>query len=215
MEQSLLRLQQLLVQLADDAKQADLANKNNKAHYYLHDQPLFDEKLFPIASASYKVYVSYAQKRLAHLQKLLSSNKSEVAEMMLQDLEEQVMALITAIKSNENRHHDGDYRLDRRNRLNKLKGKQKQQSTVHQKAAAKVILPSQQLYQKLSEYHGFERRLLDMVQEKQDNLNRCKANSQNSKDTQQQLLALHQRLGRCRKAISDVEKQIEDSEKSR
>ncbi|WP_068547860.1 primosomal replication protein PriC [Thalassotalea crassostreae] len=215
MKQSLLRLQQLLMQLADDAKQADLANKNNKAHYYLHDQPLFDEKLFPIASSSYNVYVSYTQKRLAHLQKLLNSNKAEVANMMFQGLEEQVMALINAIKSNDNRHHDGDYRLDRRNRLNKLKDKHKQPSAAHRKAATKIILPSQQLYQKLSEYHGFERRLLDMVQEKQDNLNRCKADSQNSKDIQQQLLALHQRLGRCRKAISEVEKQIEDSETSR
>ena len=142
MERSLIRLKSILEQLEIDANAADQANKQRKSHYYLQDEAMFDEKLFPIVSSSYYAYVKYTQKRLDHLQKLLSTKHMEFCDALMAELEEQISALITAIKSNDSRHHDSEYRLDRRNRLNKQKTQAK---AKFKKQAKAVLMPSHQL----------------------------------------------------------------------
>lgn len=82
-------------------------------------------------------------------------------------------------------------------RLNKVK--------QFAKTAAKS---SRALYQELSELQEFERRLLEMVEEKQQTLSRYAGQSQRQ-SLQEQVLVTQQRLGRCRKAISKVEEQIQ------
>ena len=59
---------------------------------------------------------------------------------------------------------------------------------------------SQQLYQQLSEYQQFESRLKDMLQ--------LAERDQTAAGTARRL-ALHARLGRCRRAIDEVEQQIQ------
>lgn len=207
MKNDLSRLKSVVEQLAQDAGALDEANKQRKSNYYLQDQPLFDEKLFPIASASYYAYVKYTQQRIEHLEVLLQSKQKEFCDALLQQLEEQITALIKAIKANDSRYHDSQYRLDRRNRLNK------QKTSKYKKAAKKVLMSSHQLHEKLSEYRGFERRLEEMIRVKDQQLKISKKHDTNA--MQLEVLTLHQRLGRCRKAINDIEKQIEFSEKSR
>ncbi len=69
---------------------------------------------------------------------------------------------------------------------------------------------TQELYQQLSEYQGFERRLLDMLELEQRQL------SGGSADTSaDRVLAIHARLGRCRKALSELEVEIQWSEQNR
>ena len=78
--------------------------------------------------------------------------------------------------------------------------------------ASKVTQSSQELYQELSKLQEYERRLIDMVNEKQNALNSAQQQriSANQKaELQNQVLVTHQRLGRCRKAISGVEEQIQ------
>lgn len=202
------RLDTLLQQLAIDAKQVDAQNKQDKSHYYLQDKPVFDEKLFPIVSANFSAYVKYAQSRVVHLKKLLTTNHDEFSDALMVQLEEQILSLITALKSNDSRHHDSEYQLNRRKRLSA-----KKQSKVYQKAVKTIMMPSHQLHAKLAETHGFERRLQEMLSTKQMQLDNSK--SQDTSALQMEVLTLHQRLGRCRKAISDIEKQIEISEKMR
>ena len=62
----------------------------------------------------------------------------------------------------------------------------------YKKAAQAVMQSSHNLHKKLNETFEFERRLVEMIQE---------------------VLALHQRLGRCRQAISKLEREIAQSEK--
>lgn len=208
---ALIRLGSLLTQLAADASDIDTANKQKKSHYYLQDRPLFDDKLFPIASSSYVAYVKYAQQRLTHLNKLLETDHNDFSDVMFSQLEEQTLSLITAIKSNDSRHHDGDYRLDRRNRLNAQK--HKKQPNNYKNMAKAIMVPSHQLHAKLAEVIGFERRLEEMIRIKELELSNKRV-----KDTsalQLEVLTLHQRLGRCRKAKSEIEREIELSEKSR
>ena len=105
-----------------------------------------------------------------------------------------------------------------RNLLNSLSisKKAKQYKHSHQKRLAqvkqlnrKVNHSSQELYTELSKLQEFERRLLDMVDEKQRQLSTYSGNKFKN-DYQQQVLVTQQRLGRCRQAISKVEEQIQN-----
>jgi primosomal replication protein N'' len=87
------------------------------------------------------------------------------------------------------------------------------QTDKYNKMAKSVLLSSHQLYQQLTEHHEFERRLKDMITEREQERTRSK--SANIDKLSQEVLALHQRLGRCRKAISAIERNIEQAEKSK
>lgn len=202
------RLSILLEQLSVDAQQVDALNKQKKSHYYLKNEGMFDEKLFPIVSSLYIDYVKYTQQRIKHLSILLQKQQTEFSDALLHEIEAQTVSLITAIKSNQSRHNDSEYRLDRRKRI------QAKNTVIKFKKQTKTLLqPVNQLYAKLNETKGFERRLAQMLKDKEIELAHCKPKD-NSK-VQMEVLTLHQRLGRCRKAISDIEKQIEFSEKKR
>lgn len=77
--------------------------------------------------------------------------------------------------------------------------------------AARVTQSSQALYQELSKLQEYERRLLDMVAEKQAQLHQ--ADNSNRTELQNAVLITQQRLGRCRKALSGVEEQIQALDK--
>lgn len=71
-----------------------------------------------------------------------------------------------------------------------------------------ITQSSQSLYQELSKLQEYERRLLDMVTERQQQLNQYQGQKHKA-EYQQQVLTYQQRLGRCRQAISKVEEQIQ------
>lgn len=72
----------------------------------------------------------------------------------------------------------------------------------------KVNQGSQELYAELSKLQEYERRLVEMVEQKQLQLSSYKGNKLKG-DYQQQVLLTQQRLGRCRQAISKVEEDIQ------
>jgi len=104
-----------------------------------------------------------------------------------------------------------NFEIKKKIRANTAKKNQTKLNAQYNNVAKAVLLSSHQLYQKLNEHHEFERRLMDMVQTRQQELTQCRA-SQSTK-LSQEVLALHQRLGRCRKAISAIEREIELAEK--
>ncbi len=73
------------------------------------------------------------------------------------------------------------------------------------------MLTSHQLYEKLNKNREFERRLMLMVAEREQQRTQCRASE--AEKLSNEVLALHQRLGRCRKAISLIERDIEFAEK--
>ncbi|TLU64856.1 hypothetical protein FE810_10390 [Thalassotalea litorea] len=201
MRSEIKRLHQLLEHLVEDAKLADDRNKGRKSHYYLKRQALFDDRLFNRSYDNYSDYLPGIKTKLDHLQTLLDNNQQELGFNLLEQLQHQISSLITAIKANESRHQDTDYRMQRRQRL----------STKHVKKVTQTLMqPTQELYQKLAEYQGFEKRLQQMLFDEQDKLNRA-----TKQDTalQDKVLALHQRLGRCRQAIARLETDIEKHQK--
>jgi primosomal replication protein N'' len=171
-------LQQQLSQLRQQAEAADLKRPYGKP------QNWFDSELFSCRSANLADYVAEAQRNLKHLTD--KTSLSLIAQQRLvQRLSEQTSALTQAFR-NIGLHQ------------------QRFKRPTVKKVVEQISLSSQQLYQKLSEYQGFERRLLDMI---------SLASRDSSPEQIQRSLALHQRLGRCRKAISAVEQQIQQLER--
>ena len=145
-------------------------------------QNWFDSALFSCRSTELSDYVAEAQRNLTHLQN--SALSLTAKQRLVQRLSEQTAALTRAFRNVDTRK--------------KPAGKAKVKALVQRVSAS-----SQQLYQQLSEVQQFERRLLDMI---------ALASRDNSADAIQRTLALHARLGRCRKALSDIELQIQQLE---
>ncbi|MDR6981468.1 primosomal replication protein N'' [Rheinheimera pacifica] len=147
-------------------------------------QNWFDSALFSCRSPHLTDYVGEAQRNLRHVQD--SGISAMAKQRLVQRLSEQTAALTQAFRN-----------VDVRRKTNSRGGKLK--AVVQQISAS-----SQQLYQQLSDTQEFERRLQDMI---------SLANRENSAEAIQRTLALHARLGRCRKALSDIERQIQDLER--
>lgn len=205
---SLDRLSTLLSQLAIEAEQTDLKNSNTKTHRLVENENLFSNELFTNKSDRFVPYVEEIQQKLLELRRLLKENKTELSTLLLEKIEQQIISLSNALNSNATLHQAPKLSFDAHN---KVKIKRAKSQAKFKSATKKLLLNSQQLYQKLSEHHEFERRLMDMVAERETQRLQCKTNQ--SSKLSAEVLALHQRLGRCRKAISAIERDIELAEK--
>ena len=201
MQLSLDRITAVLDNLAEKAKTIDLENEQTKSHYLLKDKDIFSEALFATNSDKIYDYVNEIQVKTIELSRLLRNGKIELSQSRLQNIEQQITAIMNAIRSNKSIHQEAQYRLTAIN------------ARRYKKAAKELFKSSQALYQQLSEHHEFERRLLALLSERE--LLRVNATSSKANKISSEVLALHQRLGRCRQAISKIERQIEVSEKPR
>ena len=192
------KLVNILTPLKEKALSIDKSNEANKAHRLLENNVLFSINLFKTKSDKYFPYILETEQRIKELEFLLAKKKNEISLELLRQIELQLNALFNAISSNNVMHQEAKYRQEK---LNKIK---------YKNMAKKVMLSSHQLYSKLSEYQEFERRLTDMLNQKN-----MEAQTKNNPKYSQEALVIHQRLGRCRQAISKVEREIELSEKSK
>jgi primosomal replication protein N'' len=195
------RITAVLDDLTEQAKIIDAENQQTKSHYLLKDKDVFSEALFATNSDRIQPYVDEIRGKTIELARLLINGKKELSQNRLQTIEQQISAIINAIRSNKGIHQEAQYRLTAIN------------ARRYKKAAKQLFKSSQALYQQLSENHEFERRLLAMLHERE--LLRKSATPSKAKNLSDEVLALHQRLGRCRQAISKIERQIELAEKPR
>lgn len=191
------QLEQQLLLLASKASQIDRQAPS------WHQRDWFDSTLFQCHSPMLLDYVQESmgllkrlvqmptQTREASLAAVFAQNRQALAEK----LSAQLTALTRAFANLENRANEQSYR-QYRNR-NKASQPSKQQQAAG-RLLAELGGTSQAMYQKLSEYHQFAHRLQQMVHEA--------AQRQDEPAIQ---LALHARLGRCRKAISELEAEIQ------
>jgi len=201
MQLALDRITAVLDTLTEQAKIIDIENEQTKSHYLLKDKDIFSEALFATNSDKIQPYVDEVRGKTIELSRLLHHGKKELSQNRLQGIEQQISAIVNAIRSNKGIHQEAQYRLTAIN------------ARRYKKAAKQLFKSSQALYQQLSEHHEFERRLLVMLEERE--LLRKNATPAKAKKISDEVLALHQRLGRCRQAISKIERQIEVSEKPR
>lgn len=212
------RLSSLIEHLHVQAQQTDKANSTKSSHRLLENNNLFSQHLFNTQSDQISEYVTEIQKRLNEFSRLCdtsdgNANKVEFAKSSLEHLEQQISAILSALKANQSMHQaaKANFEIKKRIKANSVKKAQQLQSEKYNKMAKTVLLSSHQLYQQLNEHHEFERRLLDMITEREQQMARAR-NIVNDK-VSHEILSLHQRLGRCRKAISVIERNIEQSEK--
>jgi primosomal replication protein N'' len=195
------RITAVLDDLTEQAKIIDAENQQTKSHYLLKDKDIFSEALFATNSDRILPYVDEVRGKTIELSRLLLNGKKELSQNRLQCIEQQISAILNAIRSNKGIHQEAQYRLTAIN------------ARRYKKAAKQLFKSSQALYQQLSEHHEFERRLMAMLNERE--LLRKSATPSKAKKLSEEVLALHQRLGRCRQAISKIERQIEVAEKPR
>lgn len=204
------RLSNLLSQLENKAKQTDIKNASSKVHRLIENTNLFSSDLFTSQSDQFSPYVKETQRKIIEFSRLVAANKIELSMVLLQHIEQQISALSNALQSNSVIHQAAKLSFDANNKLRIKKSKAKQ-TDKYNAITEKILLTSHQLYQKLNEHHEFERRLMDMVAEREVMRAKCKKHESAKLSTE--VLALHQRLGRCRKAISTIERDIELVEK--
>lgn len=192
------KLTNLLNSLKKTANDIDNLNESNKAHRMLENNSIFSINLFRTQSDKFFPYLIEVEKNITELDYLLKRKKNDFSHALLLTIEQQLNALYNAISSNTVIHNAAEIQ---QTQLKKIK---------YRNMAKKIMLSSHDLYNKLTEYQEFERRLLDMLHEK-NNL----ATGQNKAKYTEEALVIHQRLGRCRQAISKVEREIELSEKSK
>jgi primosomal replication protein N'' len=214
------RLSILLEHLSVQAKETDQSNSKQKSHQLIENNNLFSQHLFTTQSDKVFLYVEEVKKRLNEFSRLNTLgedniNKAELAKSSLLQIEQQISALMNAIQANEAMHQAAQASFNARKnvRIKSAQANKLKQTENYNKVAKSVLLSSHQLYQQLSEHHEFERRLKNMVTEREQQRNR--ATNVNIDKLSQEVLALHQRLGRCRKAISSIEKNIEQFEKGK
>ena len=76
---------------------------------------------------------------------MLINGRKELSHNRLQSIEQQISAILNAIRSNKGIHQEAQYRLTAIN------------ARRYKKAAKQLFKSSQALYQQLSEHHEFER----------------------------------------------------------
>lgn len=213
------RLSVLLEHINMQAQKSDQQNSQNKSHKLIENNDLFSPHLFSSQSDQISVYVKEVKTKLENFSRLISvgndnSTKQDLAKSALEQIEQQISALMNALQANKSMHDGAQASIDAKKHIrNKsIKAAQQRQAEKYKKMAKSVVLTSHQLYQQLNEHHEFERRLMDMVTEREQQ--RVRSKSANNEKLSQEVLVLHQRLGRCRKAISTIERNIEIAEKN-
>lgn len=191
-----------LKQLHLKAELVDQHNKHLPSHKIIKERLVFTEYLFVSQSEKFVDYVSEINQNALKLKKLLQDEKFVLAQNLLEKIENQITSIINALHSNTLMHNEAS---NHEALIKKIK------KSRYQKLTNSIVESSQTLYKSLSEHHEFERRLMDMLTNKEQEL--AKASTNKTTSLSQEVLVLHQRLGRCRQAISKIERSIELSEK--
>ncbi len=207
---SIERLSLLLETLEIKAKEIDKKNAQVKVHKLIENNNLFSSTLFTSQSDRFIPYIKEVQRRISEFARLIAADKIELSKVLLQQIEYQISALSKALQSNSIMHQAAKLSFDANSKV-RIKRAKAKQASKYSDFTKKLMLNSHQLYQKLTEHNEFERRLMDMVAEREIEHSMCKHHESEKISTE--VLALHQRLGRCRKAISVIERDIELAEK--
>lgn len=170
------QLQTTLEQLAVNAAALDRQRGE-------HHQPLFDERLFQSRSKLLVPCVKETQSTLDSI--IREEDAGKLTAMRAEYLTERLLAQISAIQ--------------RELATTKIRKREPKHRSYYQK-------PINELYQHLAQHQEWERRLFEMVREKELAVQYAPPFQQQA--AQQALLATEQRLKRCQEAKLKVENQI-------
>ncbi|GEK09557.1 primosomal replication protein [Pseudoalteromonas sp. McH1-7] len=196
MSVGLIKLEQQISRLKQQAVQFDAAKWFDKNRYMQAQPSLFDTRVFRTKSLKLSDYVDEISEAMTHLP---PSEQRHAFAFAIERIGSQMEAVLKVLKSTPV--------WAKENKLNTPK-----KAKVYKKAVQKIMQSSHELYQELSQNHEFERRLQEMIDLRR--LQMDKANGNEAAKLNAEILALHARLGRCRKAITATEQKIQEVEKS-
>lgn len=207
-QQQLATLAELINQLTEQAQQVDQAFYGNKWHQQAMEQHVFYQDVFQCQATRFLPYCHEITKEFNQLTEFVARQQQTFVSLLLDKISQQINALSTALNAVDLLQKE----MQTQSRV-KARTKLQQQNIKQQvkKQLQNLQQPTQNLYQQLAEYHDFERRLAAMILEQQRQVDLAKGSAQ--APVVQKLLALQQRLGRCRKAINELELTIERAEK--
>lgn len=187
-------------------EQIDRQNAQIKSARFKY-RDYFNRDLFHCNSTALFDYVKEAEENLNTLLRHNQQSQHQLAPRGEQ-LTRQLMALVQAVRANEIAVKEQRFTSD----SNKKRFANKQQSgqQAARQSAGHLMANSHQLYQELAQHHEYERRFNEMIYERQTKMAASKG--QVAQQLQKEILALHQRLGRCRRAISVIEERIQMAE---
>ncbi len=196
MSVGLFKLQQQLDRLKQQAAEFDNAKWFDKNRYIQAQPSLFDTRVFRTKSLKLSDYVDEIAEGMSHLP---PSEQRYAFAFAIERIGSQIQAILKVLKSTPVWAKEN-------------KNKAPKKAKVYKKAVQKIMQSSHELYQELSQNHEFERRLKEMIDIRQQQMD--KASPQQASKLNGEILALHGRLGRCRKAISVTEQKIQEVEKN-
>ncbi|PWC15058.1 prephenate dehydrogenase [Brenneria roseae subsp. americana] len=145
-------------------------------------QSRFDRQLFSSYGTRLKDYFAEVSQNLHLIRQLVAEQRTEQVAFMAEKLVSQITAL------------------------------QRESATQSLRRQEQPTIPSaDDLYHKLAEHQGYERRLLSMIQDRESLLSTQTLFSEQQR-LQKELAALEGRLSRCRQALSRLERLIERNE---
>jgi len=191
------KLCEQIARLKHQATQFDQSNLFAKNRYMQAQPSLFDRGVFTTKSMKLADYVSEIEDELKSLP---PAEHRHAYQYALERITQQVQAVFNVIKSTPVWAKENKYSF-----------KPKTKPQVYKQAVQKMMQSSHELYDELKQNHEFERRLVLMIEERKLKLDA--ASAAKAAEINQEILALHARLGRCRKAISATENKIQQVEK--
>lgn len=184
--------QQLLIQLQDleSALQSSPIDEEN----WFNRSDLFVSSAFYTKSSELSDYIQELKGNISKLDKL---HEQAYLEFLADKVTQQFACLKSLLNSAPVQSKDKVYRSRQRSKVQQAK-----------QFAKNANQSSQDLYSELSKLQEYERRLQEMVTERQQKLHNYQG-STNRQEYQQEVLTYQRRLGRCRQALSKVEEQIQ------
>ncbi|WP_105200554.1 MULTISPECIES: primosomal replication protein [unclassified Pseudoalteromonas] len=193
---ALTRLKQQVQRLRHDAEQFDKAKWFAKNRYMQNQHALFERSVFNTRSMQLLDYVDEVEQQLERLGRSELQAARHQYTFALTQLSEQIEAIVKVLKATP---------------VWEKENTPSSRARKYQKAVQQLIQPTSELYQELAKNHEFERRLELMISERRQLLH--KAQGEQATQLNKEILALHARLGRCRKAIGACEERIQYAEK--
>lgn len=204
LSEQLNKLDQFIEQLSNRAVAVDQHFEHNKWHQKAMQQQVFYQDMFHCCADKFLPYCLEIKQELQQLEQLIKVQQLELANAVLEKINQQIAALNTTLNAVELLQNDIKTQQAQKQRSYQKKQQNKTKTIVYQNS-------TQQLYQQLAQHHDYERRLAAMIVEQQTITEQ--ATTANQAQAVQKQLALQQRLGRCRRAITEIERAIERTEK--
>ncbi|WP_394204024.1 primosomal replication protein [Shewanella waksmanii] len=205
------RLRQQLQQLEQEVLQHDSRLPASQKKL-MQDTERFNEQLFYQSGAQLGPCIMQISNSIAHLEKMLKGNISNGTIMLAC---EQIQDRFTAVKRALSTT-DIDVKAAQQTKASRIAKAKKRRQQSHSDSgfdwiAAGVMHNSHQLYDELKKHHNWVLKFEQKIESLQSQLESC--HSADKIALQNEILLVHRRLGKCRKAISYIEDRIQAFER--